>query len=953
MTVESSIAPGSRIRVRDAEWLVRRVDTTSTGEKSIEAVGLSELVEDEEARFLTDIDDIEEVDPADTNLVQDDSPGYRESRLYLESLLRQKSPTEKPTEGHLYLGHEAAMDEVPYQLEPAIDALQKPRARVLIADAVGLGKTVEAGVLISELIRRGRGRRILVVGLKSMLGQLQKEFWNRFTIPLTRLDSRGIQRIKSRIPANHNPFYYYDRTIISIDTLKQDSEYRTYIEDSHWDVIVIDEAQHVARRGTISQRAELAELLAQKSDALIMLSATPHDGSPESFASLMNMLDPTAISDPSDYGPDDIEGLFRRRFKKDIKHQVRETFPERKTYRAEADASPAEEEAFDFLTEMEFSRIDRERGSGALFRTQLQKSLFSSPAACLQTIRNRKSSLEEEQTPEAENDYVVLQELEDRVEAITPDQYTKYQKLLELLDDEEKPFHWTGDDPDDRLIVFTERIETLKFLREQIIEDRNLDDEQVAVLHGSMSDVEQQEVVERFGQDDDPVRLLIASDIASEGINLHFLCHHLVHFDIPWSLMKFQQRNGRIDRYGQEREPRILYLKTNSRNEKIHGDQRILDILIEKDKQANENIGDPRSFMGVYDIEEEEKIVAAAMEEGQSEEEFSRELDANQEEETDFLELIMEDEDQPLGDRAMQQQSELPSLFNDHYKYVKTALRDLFDADTLQWESRDEERSIVLTANDEIDERLEEIPDEAYPDDGRLVLSGEPSTVMDEIKASRREENPWPDVHYLWPLHPLVQWVNDRVLASFERHEAPVLAVPGLENDNVVYLVSGLIPNRRGHPLVHHWFGVHYREDEFVGFMELDRVLSTTGIMEDDLPNPGLDPDTERLEERLDDVIDMAKEKMSEQRETFKAAVDPKLDEHLRDLEEKREEQHRTIEQKYADSDQPEALRQSNIENEKTDVDRDIENYIDWIEDAMTTEDRPNIRVLAVFHGTE
>ena len=113
---------------------------------------------------------------------------------------------------------------------------------------------------MSELIARGRARRILVLAVKSMLTQFQKEFWNRFTIPLTRLDSIGIQRVRSRIPTNHNPFYYYDKAIISIDTLKQDAKYRTYLEQAYWDVIVIEEAHNVADRGTGSLRSCLARL---------------------------------------------------------------------------------------------------------------------------------------------------------------------------------------------------------------------------------------------------------------------------------------------------------------------------------------------------------------------------------------------------------------------------------------------------------------------------------------------------------------------------------------------------------------------------------------------------------------------------------------------------------------------------------------------------------------------
>jgi SNF2 family DNA or RNA helicase len=181
------------------------------------------------------------------------------------------------------------MNLVPYQLDPALQALRQPRSRILIADAVGLGKTLEAGVLTTELIQRGRGKRILVVTQKAMLTQFQKEWWSRFSIPLVRLDSVGLARVRNRIPANHNPFNYFDRSIISIDTLKSNLEYRNYLENAWWDIIVIDECHNVAARAGESAcpAAPLAKLLATRSDTLMLLSATPHDGSARSFASLM------------------------------------------------------------------------------------------------------------------------------------------------------------------------------------------------------------------------------------------------------------------------------------------------------------------------------------------------------------------------------------------------------------------------------------------------------------------------------------------------------------------------------------------------------------------------------------------------------------------------------------------------------------------------------------------
>src|SRR5689334_252124 len=172
---ETVLAPGARVEIRSAEWIVRRVDATSTGGYSLLVTGVSEIVRDKEARFLTEIEGkgIKVLDPAETALVPDDSPQFRKAKLYLESLLRQSPPTDTD----LWIGHRAAVDDLPFQLDPALQALDQPRQRILMADSTGLGKTVEVGILLSELIKRGRGKRILVVTVKSMMTQFQKEMW--------------------------------------------------------------------------------------------------------------------------------------------------------------------------------------------------------------------------------------------------------------------------------------------------------------------------------------------------------------------------------------------------------------------------------------------------------------------------------------------------------------------------------------------------------------------------------------------------------------------------------------------------------------------------------------------------------------------------------------------------------------------------------------------------------
>lgn len=570
---------GARVLIRDEEWIVQRSESWQQGGWQLTCIGVSETVRHRVALFLTMLDEVTVLDPAETQLIPDSSAGFLAGRLNIEARLRQSA-----VQGDaLVMGHQAVMDVMDFQLEPALRVLKQLRPRLLIADTVGLGKTLEAGILAAELVRRGRARRILVVTTKSMMQQFQQEFWNRFTIALTRLDSAGIQRIHREIPSNHNPFNYYDRTIISVDTLKRDSQYRSYLESAWWDLIILDEAHNVSWKGNRTQSNRLATLLAQRSDALILLSATPHNGKKESFASLMRMLDPTILPVGGDYTREDVEALFIRRFKGDVREQMKQHFPECQTYKLQAGATKEETHAFEVLGKLQLASdaTARKQSDGTLlFKTILEKALFSSPSACLQTIRERSKRLKAKD--DAHPDLAPLEGLERAVSAITAQHFGKFQMLLRLLkgqklhDDDlvgsagqtesaasdEQPWRWDGSNSTDRLVIFTERIETLKFLEEHLPSALGLQKDAVATLHGQMADLDIHKTVQDFGRSHTPLRMLIASDVASEGLNLHYQAHRLIHFDIPWSLMVFQQRNGRVDRYGQTKAPRIGYLYT-------------------------------------------------------------------------------------------------------------------------------------------------------------------------------------------------------------------------------------------------------------------------------------------------------------------------------------------------------------------------------------------------------
>ncbi|MCL1801532.1 MAG: DEAD/DEAH box helicase, partial [Promicromonosporaceae bacterium] len=288
---EFDAAPGSVVIIRDEEWLVTQLEKTSDG-YFVSVTGLSGLTRDTEAVFSTALDRIQVSDPMTVKVVADRSPRYRQSRLWLDAIIRKSPiPISNPD---ITAAHQALADPLEYQYQAVRQALDPDnlRPRILLADAVGLGKTLEIGMILTELVRRGRGERILIVSPKHVLEQFQFEMWTRFSLPFVRLDSVGIQRIRQLIPANRNPFAYFKRVIISIDTLKSD-RYLNYLRKHQWDVVVIDESHNVTNSGT--QNYRLAEMLARQTDALILASATPHNGDPKSFAALMSMLDPASV----------------------------------------------------------------------------------------------------------------------------------------------------------------------------------------------------------------------------------------------------------------------------------------------------------------------------------------------------------------------------------------------------------------------------------------------------------------------------------------------------------------------------------------------------------------------------------------------------------------------------------------------------------------------------------
>ena len=856
--------PGSVVEVRSAAWKVLSTNTLKRGFREVHCRGLSGIVRDKEARFVWDLEKGARVlDPAAIRLVPDTSSGLIDTKLHLAAAF-QATPT--TTRRPLTLGR-AAIDNLTFQHLPVERALAQDRIRLLIADDVGLGKTLEAGLITSELALRGRANRILVVTTRAMLTQFQKEFWTRFSIPLSRLDSAAIRRMRNRIPAHYNVFDQFDRSIVSIDTLKRDTQIRDALTHSYWDLIIIDEAHNAAERksaaGSNSQRAELAQLLARRTDSLLLLTATPHDGSQESFASLIRMLDPTRVPDPTRLHRSDIEDLVIRRFRSspEVVADIGRAVPKRQLFPRHFPLTSQEDVAYQAIADLHLD-LDKEQTRGRaidLFRTTIAKAIFSSPVACLDTLKRRIRGIENGTARGSDADRDRLQSLADQVAAINTGALSKYQELLHLL----RELRWNGRAPRDRLVIFSERIATVSWLAERLREDLNLSPDQVARVDGGSveADVQTQEVIEAFGQERSPIRILIASDMASEGLNLHFQCHRLIHFDLPWSLLRFQQRNGRIDRYGQDRPPQISYFVGESTHPKVR-QMWVLEKLVAKDEAAQAGVGDPAVFLGAGDADGEEAVVAEAIASGVGAEAFERQMDERAAEA--ITHMSIDDEFAALfGDYAAPVPIEVqtptdqgpPRLYRDTFTYARAMIERL---------SRPEENAFPEVPRIHEGDRLIQLaipsdmrardgfgyasegavdgrfmPEEAVGPGGRIELTDQPGVINQAISDAKAQERAWPTVQYLWDGHPILEWFADRASTFFPEHTAPLASLPGrLPPGEVAVILHGAIPNANGAPVVDRWAVVIRSLDGTVRIEEVGTFLERTRLAEDTPSRP-------------------------------------------------------------------------------------------------------------------
>lgn len=941
----ANFSSGQRISVRGEDFRITKVEQNTDGHHIIYADGVSELVRNRHYIFDTAIESsITTISPIHTRLVPDTQQQCRSTRLHIESALRS-SAFNSPK---ICIAHQGAFRVADYQFEPTLKAFDLPRPRLLIADGVGLGKTIEVGIFLSEMIRRGRGRRILVCALKSILAQFQEEIWNRFAIPLVRLDSYGVDKIKSEIPMNKNPFDYYDKTIISVDTLKNNGKFRAWLEKTHWDIIVIDECHTVANAE--SRRGDLAQFLAGKCDSMILTSATPHNGNAESFANLMRMLEPTSIPLNGEYTKADVEPYYVRRFKNDIRDtQIRSQFQERKVVPIQIELSPAEELIMQVQQNIKFRSIkdrDEEEHQDLLFSYSLLKTFLSSPAAALKSVEGRM-----ERTLRNREELVNLSTaLRQLVDQGTDSRYEAFCRTL-------RDMNWRGKRTDERIVVFTERIETMQYIARRLKEDFHLKDDVIQLFNGSMTDTEQEAVVANFGKEESPIRVLISSDSGSQGVNLHYFCHIIFNYDLPWSLITLEQRNGRVDRFGQKQTPYIFYLVAQSENQDLRSDLNIINKLVEKEQQVHDSLGDCMSVMNLYDAKKEVNAVIQAMISGDGA----------------FLESTEEDTKKrrrrggffaagrnttPAKEHVEQIEPKL-TLYADDMTYYRDMVGHLVSrGDVSHDEVKVQEGDspyLEVNVTPELREVLYDVPEEAWPRNHYFRLSPDKQVVMQSIDESRRSLSAeWATIQPLYDLHPILQYFNTKLSASICKDEAYVVRTRILPAGTAWYLFYGSVANGLGQSLLSKFFLVpidvtdghaNARPISLADFIEQYPAIKGTIYSE------AIDDETlAKLQEYLPGIVDEAEcnymydrmnelsHKMDMKRESYKAKLDAWAGEYM---------------PLFTGEEAAEIVMAQNGRDNKT---RRIETIYDrssqFYQDLYTLDNsEPYLRLLAVFYN--
>ncbi|HPG49241.1 MAG TPA: SNF2-related protein [Spirochaetota bacterium] len=523
-----------------------------------------------------------------------------------------------------------------HQVECAHRVMSALNRRFLIADEVGLGKTIEVGLIIKELEYRHRYRRVLIVCPASLQYQWQQEMWSKFNDRFVIMDRKELRRVAGT--RRGNPWSAHDRVICSLDFVKG-ARMLAQMQGVAWDAVIFDEAHRLRRDGKRSTLAyEAAQAIAERAGALLLLTATPFRGKIEELYYLIALLDRNILGPFQSFFYDycienaelstlreKIAPVLIRRTKSEVGGFTRRCA---RTVRFEL--YPDERRLYDETTAYvveEFNRaLQSENRATGFVMTIFQKLLDSSTRALGRALERRALRLEEQVAraeierrldieaaidepdliDDAEDvDDLVCLTARQTIEEIRKEIATlrrlvaiadsvrankKAQKLKGLIADLRKKGHR-------KFLIFTQFRTTQEFLEEQLASFR------VEVFHGSQSREEKERAIERFR---DTAEILISTEAGGEGRNMQF-CNILINYDLPWSPLKIEQRIGRLHRFGQ---PDDVYIYNFSTRGTVA--ERVLEILGRKLRLFEESIGVPDVLLG--QMEDELKLNALIME---------------------------------------------------------------------------------------------------------------------------------------------------------------------------------------------------------------------------------------------------------------------------------------------------------------------------------------------------
>ncbi len=497
-----------------------------------------------------------------------------------------------------------------YQLEPVAKALRMPRVALLVADDVGLGKTIEAGLVVQEMLLRHRARRVLVVCPAPLTLKWQEEMLGKFGLDFTILDTAALKSLRRSHGLQANPFTVFPRMIISLAWLRTprvQGLLREVLGDrsrqvAFFDLFVVDEAHHCAppapvrRRGYAvdSKQTVAVRALSEHSQHRLLLSATPHNGYRESWQALLELLDPHRFARGVDPDPQALQEVLVRRLKDEIvdADDRPEFAPRLPPEVIEIGYDDREREGHRLLADYARLRTGSPVAND-LVTLLLKKRLFSSPAAFARTLEQHQRSVREAgRDGEIEGlddlDYDLADEPDDvvgsegegaallrtatalsapaqaaleQLAAWSARQGTradsKAERLIERLESLCRP---GGAWSDERMVIFTEYRDTQTWLA-SVLSSRGLGGDRLGLLHGGLDPRAREHLKAAFqaAPGRHPVRILLATDSASEGIDLQDHCHRVLHYDIPFNPNRLEQRIGRVDRFGQRHPVEVIH----------------------------------------------------------------------------------------------------------------------------------------------------------------------------------------------------------------------------------------------------------------------------------------------------------------------------------------------------------------------------------------------------------